>query len=333
MKKRAQKIRLGIFIMISSVLLLILIGYFTTRSLFEKTDIYYVAYRDVSVSGLEVGSPVKYMGINVGSISDIFIDPIDVNQIIVKLSLKQGTPVKVDASADIVAMGITGLKTIEIRGGTNEAPFLKEEQFIRQGTSLVEDISGQAEVIAYKLEEVLNNLISFTSPGNLAKITDAVDAISELSSKASTTFDLITHVVEENRLDVRQSVLAANSMTGKLDSASVHLLAAGAQFNTYMRGDTLGEILGNLRDISIAMRESNIQDLIENLAGITSQTSVFIQRLEEEIISGSRDFGDNLLQLKFTLENLEEVSRKINQDPSVLIRGQRTRNIPDRRLQ
>jgi phospholipid/cholesterol/gamma-HCH transport system substrate-binding protein len=333
MKKRAQKIRLGIFIMISSVFLLILIGYFTTKKLFEKTDIYFVAYRDVSVSGLEVGSPVKYLGINVGSISDIYIDPADVNQIIVRLSLKQGTPVKVDAAADIVAMGITGLKTIEIRGGSNEAPYLKEEQFIRQGTSLVEDISGQAEVIAYKLEEVLNNLISFTNPDNLKKITEAVDAISELSANASTTFGLITGVVEENRVDLRQSLLAANNMTSRLDSASVHLLAANRQFTTYMQSDTLGEILLNLRDISFAMRESNIQELIENLAGITSQSSLFLTRMESELISGSRDFSDNLLQLRHTLENLEEVSRKINSDPSVLIRGQRTRNIPDRRLQ
>jgi phospholipid/cholesterol/gamma-HCH transport system substrate-binding protein len=333
MKRRAQKIRLGIFIMFSFLLLLILIGYFTTKRLFEKTDVYFVGYRDVSVSGLEIGSPVKYLGISVGSISDIYIDPEDVNQIIVRLSLKKGTPVKVDASADIVAMGITGLKTIEIRGGTNEAPYLKEEQFIRQGTSLVEDISGQAEVIAYKLEEVLNNLLDFTHPDKMGKITGAVDAVSELSVNANKTFMLITDMVSENRSDLRQTLLATHTVTGRLDSASVHLLSAGRHFDSYMRGDTVGEILGNLRDISLTLRESNINELIANLAAITSQTTVFINRLESEVATGSRDFSQNLLQLRHTLENLEEVSRKINNDPSVLIRGQRTRNIPDKRLQ
>jgi len=139
MKSRDQKVRLGVFIMISALLLLTLIGYFTARRLFEKTDEYYVAYQDVSVSGLEVGSPVKYLGITVGSIAEIIIDPDDVNRIIVRLSLKEGTPVKTDASADIVAMGITGLKTIEIKGGTNEADFLEQGQYIAQGTSLVDD--------------------------------------------------------------------------------------------------------------------------------------------------------------------------------------------------
>jgi phospholipid/cholesterol/gamma-HCH transport system substrate-binding protein len=333
MNGRAQKIRLGIFIMTSSIILLLLIGFFTARRLFEKTDIYYVAYRDVSVSGLEIGSPVKYLGINVGSISDINIDPDDVNQVIVKLSLKDGTPVKVDASADIVAMGITGLKTIEIRGGSNEAPFLNEEQFIRQGTSLVEDISGQAEAIAFKLELVLNNLVDFTQPENLQKITNAVDEISILSDDAGKTFRLINTVVGENRDDLRQSVMYASAMTGRFDSTSVELLAAGKQFNTLMQSDTLGEILGNLRDISITLRETNLNELIENLAFTTAQTRQLLIKLDSDIDRGSKDLGDNMMLLQHALENLEQVSRKINTDPSILLRGQRARDIPDRRLE
>lgn len=333
MKGRAQKIRLGIFIMFSSLLLLILIGFFTAKRLFEKTDVYYVAYRDVSVSGMEVGSSVKYMGINVGSISIITIDPDDVNQIIVKLSLKEGTPVKEDATADIVSMGITGLKTIEIRGGSNEADFLEEEQFIQQGTSLVEDISGQAEEIAFKVEQVLNNLIDFTQPQNLERFSEAVDNISRLSINAQQSFDLITEVVVENRQDLRQSVIFANSLTGRLDSTAVDFMAASNKLNELMQGDTLGEILGNIRDISVTLRETDLNSLIENLASTAAQTQQMLVKIDGDIDRGSKDLGDNLMLLKHTLDNLQEVSRKINTDPSILIRGQRARDIPDRRLQ
>lgn len=333
MKGRAQKIRLGIFIMISSLLLLILIGFFTARRLFERTDIYYVAYRDVSVSGLEVGSPVKYMGINVGTISNIFIDPEDVNRIIVRLSLKAGTPVKEDATADIVAMGITGLRTIEIRGGSNEADFLKEEQFIRQGTSLVEDISGQAEVIAYKVEEVLNNLIAFTRPENLEKIGEAVDKISLLSDHATQSFNLFNEVVIENRSDLRNAVINANELTARLDTMSVQFLAASQQINTILQGDTLSEILGNIRDISLTLRETNLNTLIENLAATTLQTQQLLIKLDGDLDRSAQDLGENLVILRHTMENIQEFSRKVNADPSVLIRGQRARDVPDRRLQ
>jgi len=331
--KKAQKIRLGIFIMFGSALLLILIGFFTARKLFEKTDSYFVAYRDVSVSGLEVGSPVKYMGINVGSISAINIDPDDVNKIIVRLSLKAGTPVKADATADIVAMGITGLKTIEIRGGTNDADFLKEEDFIKQGSSLVDDISGQAEAIAYKLEEVLNNLIEFTNPENLETVTNVVDRITVLSDNANRAILMFNGVVEENRDDLRQTISATNQMAGRLDTTSVEIMAAGKQFNTLMQSDTLGEILGNLRDISVTLRETNLNGLIENLALTTAQTREMLVRLDHDVERSSRELSDNLLLLEQTLQNLEEASRKVNTDPSVLLRGQRAKDIPDRRLQ
>ncbi len=332
MKTKAQKIRLGIFIMISSVLLLMLVGFFTARRLFERTDTYYVAYRDVSVSGLETGSPVKYMGINVGSISDIYIDPDDVNQIIVELSLKQGTPVKEDATADIIAMGITGLKTIEIRGGSNEAPFLEEDGFIPQGTSLVEDISGRAEVIAFKVEEVLNNLIEFSKPENIQKISETVDQIALLADNANQSFELITEVVEENREDVRMSFSRTSNIVEQVDSTAGSLQAAIDRFNVIMQGEAIEDVLGNLREVSITLRESGLKELVENLAATAAQTQALLIKIDTDIDRGSQDLSENLILLKHTLENLNETSRRISNDPSILIRGQRAKDIPDRRL-
>ncbi|MFP4555449.1 MAG: MlaD family protein [Bacteroidales bacterium] len=332
MNRRAQKVRLGIFIMISALLLLTLIGYFTARRLFEKTDEYYVAYQDVSVSGLEAGSPVKYMGINVGSIAEIIIDPEDVNRIIVRLSLKEGTPVKADASADIVAMGITGLKTIEIKGGSNEADFLEQGQYIAQGTSLVDDISGQAEVIAYKVEEVINNLLVFTQPEKLDKFSQTVDNVSELTTNLNSSVDLMNDVLVENRQDLRQTVTQANSIAKRLDQSSVELLSVSQGVNDIMQGDTLAEILGNLRGISVTLRETNLNDLIENLAEMVIQTQELLVKLDMDMDESTKDLGDNLELLKHTLENIEETSRQINRDPSVLIRGQRAKDVPDRKL-
>lgn len=333
MPGRARKIRLGIFIFVSSVLLLLIVGLFTAKELFEQTDTYYVAYRDVSVSGLEVGSPVKYMGINVGSISDITIDPDDVSQIIVELSLNQGTPVKVDATADIVSMGITGLKTIEIRGGSNDADFLEQEKFIRQGTSLVEDISGQAEVIAFKVEEVLNNLIAFTQPENLEKVSRTVNDISTLTRNANKSISLINEVVEENREQLKSSITQAAVITQTFDATSDNLLAASGRFNSFMQSDTLGEVLGNLRDISVTLKEAQLNQLIENLAGTAAETEKILERLDDDIDRSTKDISDNLEMLQYTLENLEEISRKVNTNPSILIRGQGNKDIPDKKLQ
>ncbi len=209
--KRAQKIRLGIFLTVSAALLLILVGYFTARGLFERKEPYFVAYQNISVTGLEVGSPVKYMGINVGSIADIRISPIDVSTIIVELALQEETPVKEDAVADIVAMGITGLRTIEIRGGTQEADFLEPGDYIQPGTSFAEDITGKAEDIYFRLEDVLNNLQVFTHPDNMQAFTRTAEDISHFTDQATRTVAGIDElIVETGKTSGRARWLSTN---------------------------------------------------------------------------------------------------------------------------
>ncbi len=333
MKGRAQKIRLGLFVMVSGLFLLILVGFFTARRLFEPKEHYYVAYHDVSVSGLQVGSPVKFLGIDVGSISDIRIDPDDVRTIHIRLSLREGTPVKEDAVADIVSIGITGLKTIEIRGGTPEADFLEEGGYIQAGTSLAEDITGQAEVIAYKVEDVLNNLLDFTHPDNMEKITIAVEKVSMLADNIDHTFSMVDEVMAENRTDLRETLEAVNRLSNRLDMTTEELYSASKQVNKIMQGEEISEVLGNIRDVSLQLRETNLHGLIESLAEATSQTQKLIMRLETDLEHGGGLLNENLELLQHTLENLNEASRKINSNPSVLIRGTRARATPDKDLQ
>ena len=332
MRQKAQRIRLGVFILISSVFLLLIFGWFTGRRLLEQKDTYYVAYRDISVSGLNVGSPVKYLGINVGSIADIRIDPEDVNRIIIQLTLRTDTPVKEDAAADIVSVGITGLKAIEIRGGTVEADFLEPGEFIEPGSTMAADITGRAEIIAFKVEEVINNLQVFTEPRNMESFTRAADNIAVLAENSGMTLARVDEMISENRKEIREAATSVNSLAGRLDVTSEDLSAAIGRFNEIMQGDDITEVLSNLREVSLAVREANMKELIDNAAEAALHTQGFLLRMEEDFGEGSRQLQENLILLQHTLENLNEASRKINMNPSVLIRGQATRNIPDRNL-
>lgn len=332
MRTRAQKIRLGIFITISLTILLASLGLFTTQRFLREKDIYYVAYEDVSVGGLEVGSSVKYLGIKVGVISDIAIDPANVNRIIVTLALKPGTPIKEDAQAEITTLGITGLKAIEIRGGTNEARFLLENEFIPPGSSDMEAITGQAEVIAEKAELVLNNLQRFTKPENLDKITVMVERISNLAQQANVTFYTADTILKENRQELKATITQTNQVSIRLDSISVRLLESVTAINKIVKSDTIGDILTNTREISLKLKESNLKEVIVKMGEVVEQTNRLLVKLNQDLDKGGANFAESMELLKTTLENLNDASRQINQDPSVLIRGAKEKNIPDKNL-
>ncbi|PWE01266.1 MlaD family protein [Marinilabilia rubra] len=332
MDNRAKKVRLGIFIVISSTLLLFLVVYFTAREMFQKSDTYYVAFQDVSVSGMEVGSPVKYLGINVGTISDIRINPKDITSIVLELSLKSGTPIKEDSKADIVSMGITGMKAIEIRGGTNETRLLAPESYIQPGSSLSSEITGKAEVIAEKVENVLNNLLVITHPDTLSKITRTLARYGKLASDADRTLLRLDTVINQNQDDFRATILNAHQISESVLVSSQAIEKTISRVDRMVRSDSISDIIGNARDISAKLKESNITQLIENLAGVVQRTQELLIKVDDDINEGTKGFVESQDLLRSTLRNLNEASRKINENPSLLIRKSKGKNLPDEQL-
>jgi len=332
MNNRSKKIRLGIFIMLSSALLLFLVVYFTARELFEKSDTYYVNFHDVSVSGMEVGSPVKYLGINVGTISGIRINPQDITSIIVELSLKSGTPIKEDAKADIVSLGITGMKAIEIRGGTNEADLLTPGSHIQAGSSLTSEITGKAEIIAEKAENVLNNLQVFTHPDTLAKITSALRKFSKMADDADRAILRLDTIIVQNKKDVGSTIENVNKISTSILETTSTLEKTMARIDQLVQSDSIGDIIGNTREISQKLKETNITQLIDDLAGVVRRTKDLLIKVDDDINKGSKGLVETQELLQSTLRNLEEASRKINNNPSVLIRKSKVKNLPDDKL-
>jgi ABC-type transporter Mla subunit MlaD len=332
MKTRKQKIRLGVFIFFSIVLLFIMIVFFTATRLFKKSDNYFVSYRDISVSGLEVGSPVNYLGIAIGTISDIFIDPRDVNVVIVELAIKPGTPIKKDAYADIVSMGITGLKTIEIRGGTNEAEVLSEGEYIKAGSSAAEEITGRANIIAQKTEKVINNLQLFTTPENLNKFSDAAQNINLLAGQLTTTIRKVDTLITENRTAFSETIASAKLALGNLGESSQTLKRSITHLSSIVESDTLKNIVTNTHYIARQLRETDLKLFISNLSDATEQTRMLLDKLNRNLDYNSNELAESLRLLRITLSNLEQISNKINLDPSILIRGSRETDIPDKRL-
>lgn len=332
MKNQAQKIRLGIFLVVSSTILLIIVAFFTAREFFKKEDTYFIAYKGISVGGLEVGSPVKYLGIKVGNITNITIDPEDVNSVIVELALKPGTPIKEDAEAEITSIGITGLKTIEIKGGSNDARSLEPDSFIKPGSSITDEITGKAEIIAEKAEKVLNNLQSFTQPDNLNKIIVLVEKITHLAENANQTLQKVDSVVTDSQDDIRKTISDARQISSRLNKSSISLQESLTRINYLVKSDTVGDILENFRDVSLKLKEAEVGKMIENIANVANQTQELLLKVDNDLDRSSQDFSESLRMLRITLGNLAEASRKINDDPSILIRGMEQKNSPDQDL-
>ena len=173
MISRAERVRLGIFLFIALGLLILAVSLLAGYHLTRELDVYTVRFTE-SVSGLEVGAQVKYNGVRIGQITDIAIDQDDLERVVATLEIRKGTPVKADSQAVLVAMGITGLRFVEITGGTSRSKLLQPGDEIPSGKSLLGTLEGKAEDIAVRTEMALDKINRVLSDQNIQRVHDIV---------------------------------------------------------------------------------------------------------------------------------------------------------------
>lgn len=323
---RLQKIRLGIFFVVSITALIILIGVIVVPDLLKDKDIYYVGFINISLTGLQEGSKVKYHGINVGQVTDISIDPEDIRRVIVELSLEPDVPIKQDTKADITMLGITGLKVIELRGGSNESESLPEGGFIQSGSSITASITGKAEVIAEKAEIVLNNISRLTSAGN-------IEDIEQFVTNATQAFSQLNDILGTNKQTFQRSLANTEQVTRDVHSLIVSTDSLITEFNTLTRSDTVQLILGNLAEISKSLKEAKLVALISELNRTLSYSTKVLKEVDISIMKTRSELGTTVETLKESVEYLNQFSRMISEDPSILVRGVRSETLADKRLE
>lgn len=303
---KSQKIRLGIFVFVAVALLLILLSLVIGSKFLEKRDIYYIAYKDVSVSGLDIGSAVKYHGIRVGRIEELKVDTEDITRIIVKISVKEKTPIKSDVKAVISAVGITGLKLIELVGGTTEAETLKPNSFIESGPSVFEEITGKAEIISEKLEIVLNNLAEITKEANQRKVEKILTNINILLS--------------ENREPITNTLSNLDSISFYAIQFTKSASEAAEKLNTILHSEELQNLLANSEEFSSKLAKVDISTTIEELNNAIKQANDAFLHIDRTVLKSRSDILETLEILKETVDYLNEFSRDISEDPSILLR-------------
>ena len=90
------------------------------------------------------------LGVEIGKVTDIKISETDINAISVLVSIKNDVSIKEDMYGTMNAIGITGLKYIEITGGTNEAKAVKSGGYIKSKKSPFSKIADQMGTMSYK---------------------------------------------------------------------------------------------------------------------------------------------------------------------------------------
>ncbi len=307
MVTKAQKFRLGIFITVISILMIMFLIMVAGTKIMQKRDIYYIRYKDSSVTGLQIGGPVKYRGIGIGRVDDISIDLENISDIIVMVSVKSDTPIKGDMKASLIPIGITGLVQVEITGGTQEAELLESGSFISAGFSTFESISGKAEIITNKIEILLNNLNEITNEENTKRLNNIIANVDT--------------IIDGNQNSIANTVSSIETITDDLEQIAKNTRSLLEKLDSIMESGKVDKIVTSTEKITSELADSDLKQLMTDIHKLTIDADNAISHIDATHLASRQDLLDSIESMKETVDYLNDFSRQISEDPSLLIRS------------
>lgn len=274
--------KIGLFVSSLFTLLVIFIFWLGKYGLEDKKYDDYSIFFSESVSGLNIGSSIKFMGFEVGTVKDIKINPYNSEEIQIDIQIQKGTPIKEDNFAILGNLGITGLKYIELKGGSNNSKLLGENQYgmkvIKSKTSALttfvdstEDITKEITILLGQMKKVLNdeNISNFSSL--LSKSEKSMENIEQFSAYL---------VKNEKKIDVLINSMKNFANTGNSSFASVKTSADSFKELTTKIKEEFDKGTFDLKGMSSESFE-NLNSLLKNLENNLNLTQDLINNINE----------------------------------------------------
>ncbi len=210
----------------------------------------------------------------------------------------------------IGGISLTGLRSIELSGGSPKDPNAKKGSFIQSSVSGLKQITGQAENIAEKIEGILNNLLSITSDYNQQHLMNIVTNLDNISAKIDTFF--VKNSKDMNEIPEQAKLILENANALVLELKTTEKSATSA----IARLDTLA--LRTDRKI----QNLQIEAAIKSINDAAKSADLLAKRGDQLIYRNQEDLSVTIRYLKEAVENLNDVSRQVRENPSLLIRGE-----------
>jgi len=151
MEREANYAAVGAFVLIVTLLGALFVYWYSDTGEHRTYDRYEI-YFTGSVSGLDKGAAVRYLGVGVGRVIDLRIDPRDSSRVEVIVDVDSRTPISPRTVAMLQLQGVTGLLYIDLaenRSGrdTSEAG----DQLGRAGDRVIRLVDHQQRNLAIVL--------------------------------------------------------------------------------------------------------------------------------------------------------------------------------------
>ncbi len=289
----------GLFVLLFGIGLLLFGFWLAKYGLQDSYDTYKIEMKE-SISGLSKDSNVKLHGIDIGHVSQMRINPKDISIIDIYVKIKEGVVIKEDMFATTQMMGVTGLLSIEIHGGSNEAKTLQPTDdyipIIPSKPSLLTKLTDNLSGMSEKFNSLLLQSQKLLSDKNIDTFGNILNNTEVMTKKATMVEDKVVGALDEANVTLQELRVAMVQITNNVKQVQQDF--AEIKKVSVPTIDTLMETSQNFNRVTLKM-EKSLDRGDYNFKKMFEPVIVDVQILAKELSAMSRELGDNPSALLF----------------------------------
>jgi len=300
MDRDANYVAVGAFVIVVLAMATVFVLWYTNtheRREYQRYEVYFAG----SVSGLSEGSTVRYLGVNVGRVARIRLDPRAADRVETLIDVDKATPVTHETLARLTMQGVTGLLFIDLSqaapNAANETPEVPSQEYpvirsVRSDFDLF--VSGLPELVA-DATRVTRRLNEVLGPENLNAIKASLASVRAATEPLPGAARDAARLVTELRAAI----------------AEAHAVAQNANKLVATAGPELGSAAKHLREIS------------DHLAALSGRVDGLIARHERDLDRfagpGLDEFEGLLHDSREAANEVRDLARSLRENPSRLL--------------
>lgn len=297
--------KLGMFVVVGSLCAIGFLFWLGTQS-FRKETVQYVSFFDETVTGLDVGSPVSFRGVNIGNVADINIAPdrrnVEVSydlsvDVLTRLGLVHTVGDEVhfkvsdEVRVQVASAGVTGVKYVKLDFLPNsplpKLSFPVPENYIPASPSTLKNLEDSVTKALDSLPVVVDKVIAVLDHADGLLLDFKGQALPEkagaLLTNASRTVDSLQHSI--NQVDTasisQQTSDALVQLRQVLQRADVMIARvngeAGLLESVQRATDAVGDVASNARGTG-----PKLDQTLDNVSQLAHSIERLLDALERD---------------------------------------------------
>jgi phospholipid/cholesterol/gamma-HCH transport system substrate-binding protein len=333
METRANYLMVGVFVLALAIGLVGFVVWFG-KFQFDRQFTRYDILVEGSVTGLNLGGPVRYSGVRVGEVIDIRLEPERPHIVRVTVEVNADTPVREDTVASLELEGLTGGLYVLLSSGSDEAARLLPKEgeklavIASRASSLEQILQGAPELLKGATQLIANGN-QLLNPDNQARFAEILDNSSRFTGKLADQGEAIDRLFADAAAtmeNLRQASVSVQQLAETVEQDSAELF--GQANDTLVAAEELARSLestAGAAQVDINRLANDLGGTAKSITGVADEVRFMVAENREQIRDftsiGLYELSTLISEARGFLVGLNRVTTEVQRDPARFLFG------------